>query len=52
MTLLALVTLAKTNPNAVEMLHERLRQAEQAGDRRAIQMIKLAIVAAERAIQG
>lgn len=48
MTLLALVTLAKTNGNAVEYLQERLRAAEERRDRREVQMIRLALHHAQK----
>lgn len=52
LNLLALVTLAATNPNAVEMIQERLRAAKQGKDWRAVQQCKLALQHALKRVQG
>ncbi len=52
LNLTALVELSRTNPNAVEYIQERLRQAEERGDRRAAQMARLAIRHAMRKVEG
>lgn len=49
LTDLGLANRATIDPNAVEMLCERLRQAEQDRDRRRAQTLRLYIAKAEKA---